>query len=222
MSLQTYALPPLLGLLALAASGCTSTQIKDVIPENGPTMEQIYAAHMNRIRAAGAEGARLELKGRPAADPRSAPQAPRDNGAGAPGLMTVSLQGPGAELDADAGEPGVMKVPAPARRGGTGRPQTRSEARPRAAGTADTIDGAPVAGPVPGVRATEVNLAGYTRTAATEIDAIFPRLPNPDLVMYVFPHLSEQGAPVPGYATSFPMYERIEYALPGEVPGERP
>ena len=59
--------------------------------------------------------------------------------------------------------------------------------------------------------------AAYTRTARTEIYQQFQRLPNPDLVMYVFPHLagSEQ-VPVPGYSTVFPMHSRIEYALPGE------
>jgi conjugative transfer region lipoprotein (TIGR03751 family) len=63
------------------------------------------------------------------------------------------------------------------------------------------------------------DLAGYTRTADTEVQSLFPRLPNPTLVMYVFPHLStEEGHPVPGYATSFPMYERAQYVLPGEVP----
>ena len=65
----------------------------------------------------------------------------------------------------------------------------------------------------------EAALHGYTRDAANEIDAIFPRLPNPTLVMYVFPHLAgEESVPIPGYATAFPMYERTEYALPGEVP----
>jgi hypothetical protein len=57
----------------------------------------------------------------------------------------------------------------------------------------------------------------YARDAKHELDALFPTLPNPHLVMYVFPHLSEDGAPVPGYATSFPMYEKTEYALPGEI-----
>jgi conjugative transfer region lipoprotein (TIGR03751 family) len=45
----------------------------------------------------------------------------------------------------------------------------------------------------------------------------FARLPNPDLVMVVFPHLSAGQYPVPGYVTVFPMYTRTEYALPGEV-----
>lgn len=72
-----------------------------------------------------------------------------------------------------------------------------------------------------GIHPSEVDLQGYTREAFNEIDVLFPRLPNPTLVMYVFPHLSgETHAPVPGYATAFPMYEQVEYALPGEVPGE--
>ena len=62
-------------------------------------------------------------------------------------------------------------------------------------------------------------LHGYTRDAYNEIDTTFPRLPNPSLVMYVFPHLAgKEQVPVPGYVTTFSMYERVEYALPGEVP----
>ena len=65
----------------------------------------------------------------------------------------------------------------------------------------------------------EAALVGYTREAASEIDMTFPRLPTPTLVMYVFPHLAgDDQVPVPGYATAFPFYERVEYALPGEVP----
>lgn len=67
----------------------------------------------------------------------------------------------------------------------------------------------------------EAALQGYTRDAFTEIDVLFPRLPNPTLVMYVFPHLAgETRAPVPGYTTAFSMYEQVEYALPGEVAGQ--
>ncbi|WP_339430156.1 TIGR03751 family conjugal transfer lipoprotein [Pseudomonas taetrolens] len=59
--------------------------------------------------------------------------------------------------------------------------------------------------------------ARYTRTAQTEIYRQFQRLPNPDLVMYVFPHLSgSESVPVPGYSTVFPLYQRVHYALPGE------
>jgi conjugative transfer region lipoprotein (TIGR03751 family) len=57
----------------------------------------------------------------------------------------------------------------------------------------------------------------YTRTATNEIRNLFPRLPNPDLVLYVYPHLSgTEQAPVPGYLTVFPFYQRVQYALPGE------
>jgi conjugative transfer region lipoprotein (TIGR03751 family) len=59
----------------------------------------------------------------------------------------------------------------------------------------------------------------YTRSAENEIDALFVRLANPDLVMYIFPHLAtDENVPIPGYSTVFPMYERVIYALPGEVP----
>jgi conjugative transfer region lipoprotein (TIGR03751 family) len=65
---------------------------------------------------------------------------------------------------------------------------------------------------------SQLEVAGYTREARTEIEVLFPALPNPQLILYIYPHLGEDGAPVPGYATAFPMYERVEYALPGEVP----
>ena len=65
-------------------------------------------------------------------------------------------------------------------------------------------------------------LAGYSRDAFNELDVTFPRLPNPTLVMYVYPHLAtEERVPIPGYATTFPLYPRVEYALPGEVPEPR-
>lgn len=57
----------------------------------------------------------------------------------------------------------------------------------------------------------------FTRTAASEIHAQFKRLPNPDLVMYVYPHLTEgESVPVPGYSTVFPLYTRVNYSMPGE------
>ena len=63
-------------------------------------------------------------------------------------------------------------------------------------------------------------LEGYTRQAHDDIDTHFKRLPNPDLVLYVFPHLAaDSGYPVPGYATVLPMYDQVEYALPGEAEG---
>ena len=67
------------------------------------------------------------------------------------------------------------------------------------------------------IRSGSADLYAYTREAAREIDQVFPVLPNPQLVLYVFPHLSAEGAPVPGYTTAFPMYPVDQYALPGEV-----
>lgn len=65
----------------------------------------------------------------------------------------------------------------------------------------------------------EANYGAYTRNANNELNSLFPRLPNPTLVMYVYPHISTSGVPVPGYSTAFPMYEKaVEYALPGETP----
>lgn len=70
----------------------------------------------------------------------------------------------------------------------------------------------PLQSPVPVIDQT-----GYTRTVQSEIYRQFQRLPNPDLVLYVFPHLSgSESVPVPGYSTVFPLYQRVQYALPGE------
>jgi len=66
-------------------------------------------------------------------------------------------------------------------------------------------------------QAAPVEQARYTRTVANEIKSQFHRLPNPDLVMYVFPHLAgSDPVPVPGYSTVFPLYQRVQYAMPGE------
>lgn len=56
-----------------------------------------------------------------------------------------------------------------------------------------------------------------TRNDDNATQALFRRLPNPDLEMYIFPHLAgSEGVPVPGYTTVFPFYNRVQYALPGE------
>ncbi|HYN38587.1 MAG TPA: TIGR03751 family conjugal transfer lipoprotein [Rhodospirillales bacterium] len=69
----------------------------------------------------------------------------------------------------------------------------------------------------------DADLAAYTRTVRSETSALFPRLPNPEIVLYVFPHLAGgERLPVPGYSTVFPLYPRTEYALPGETLLPRP
>jgi conjugative transfer region lipoprotein (TIGR03751 family) len=53
---------------------------------------------------------------------------------------------------------------------------------------------------------------------AAQIKHLFPALPNPELYMYVKPHVvGSSGAAVPAYMTRFTLYERTHYALPNEV-----
>ncbi len=60
--------------------------------------------------------------------------------------------------------------------------------------------------------------ARWTRDAESELDALFPELDNPRINLYVFPHLSPGGHPVPGYLTHFHLYESTRnWALPGEA-----
>ena len=57
----------------------------------------------------------------------------------------------------------------------------------------------------------------YSQTIKNEVEKTFPTLKNPFLVMYVFPRLNtEDGTPIPGYWTTFPLYDKVEFALPGE------
>ncbi|MXW07782.1 MAG: TIGR03751 family conjugal transfer lipoprotein [Gammaproteobacteria bacterium] len=57
----------------------------------------------------------------------------------------------------------------------------------------------------------------YSQTIKNEVDQTFPTLKNPFLVMYVFPRLNtEDRTPIPGYWTTFPLYDNVEFALPGE------
>lgn len=46
----------------------------------------------------------------------------------------------------------------------------------------------------------------------------YRRLQNPELKMFIYPHRSTRlGVIVPGYTVSFPMYEKVQYALVGDV-----
>lgn len=61
---------------------------------------------------------------------------------------------------------------------------------------------------------------GYERTARNEIQQLFPRLPNPDILVFVTPHLATRNrVPVPGYTTVLPLYDQVHYAMPGEQSG---
>lgn len=63
------------------------------------------------------------------------------------------------------------------------------------------------------------SLVGYTRTAINETEVLFPELPNPRLVMYVHPHMTPEGTPIPGYSVPLSFYESTQYAMPGELFG---
>ena len=65
------------------------------------------------------------------------------------------------------------------------------------------------------LRHGSADLTAYTRDANNELEILFPLLPNPKIVLFVFPHIAE-GVPVPGYATGFSLYEKDHYALPTE------
>jgi len=125
-------------IIALSISACT-TEIKDLIPQDGPTMVEIYNDHLQKAGSATSANDVLEA-------------ARRD--------VLARARQSNPPLDSTA----------------------------------------------------------YTRNASNEIDNLFPTLENPTLVMHVFPHLSgDERLPVPGYSTSFPLFERVEFALPGEV-----
>jgi conjugative transfer region lipoprotein (TIGR03751 family) len=55
-----------------------------------------------------------------------------------------------------------------------------------------------------------------SHAALTDLQRDFQRVPNPDLLGYVYPHLAGD-LPVPGYYTVFSLYEKIPYAQPGEA-----
>ena len=50
-------------------------------------------------------------------------------------------------------------------------------------------------------------------------DSEFQWLPNPTLKMYVFPHITPTGQPVPGYSTFFRLHTEDHIAEPSEQGG---
>lgn len=51
-----------------------------------------------------------------------------------------------------------------------------------------------------------------SQSVARRLGADFRRIPNPPLVLYVFPHLGAQDTPIPGYATRFFLFDRTPIA----------
>ena len=71
--------------------------------------------------------------------------------------------------------------------------------------------------PVPGEPIAPLMTVPSRRSheALTALQDDFQRLPNPEILGYVYPHLSGD-LPVPGYYTVFPLREGTAYAQPGE------
>ena len=125
---------------------------------------------------------------------------------------------------------GTVVEPAPAERGGPQAPQAPEETVPEAPKGA-VVEATcrwgwlrwPCEAPAPAAAACACGEGpSYARTAANELELLFPRLPNPDVYIYVPPHLAtELRIPVPGYTTAVPLYDRVEYALPGEAEAVR-
>lgn len=67
----------------------------------------------------------------------------------------------------------------------------------------------------------KTNISGSSlnnNVSANAIDKEFHKLPNPEIKMYIFPHLAgSDQVPIPGYTTAFNVYEHDYYALPNEL-----
>lgn len=56
----------------------------------------------------------------------------------------------------------------------------------------------------------------YSNAHLAELRGDFQRVPNPEIIGYVYPHLNNNDMPIPGYFTAFLLYERQHYALAAE------
>lgn len=68
-------------------------------------------------------------------------------------------------------------------------------------------------------QAKPVNYAGYTRDASNEIQNLFKPLDNPQIPIYVFPHVAligDEQLIKPGYTTGFFLYKQNQFALASE------
>lgn len=60
----------------------------------------------------------------------------------------------------------------------------------------------------PGTLPAQPSRDRLSRTVARAWEQDFVRLPNPALLLYVYPHFGVQRTPIPGYATRFFLFEQ--------------
>lgn len=56
----------------------------------------------------------------------------------------------------------------------------------------------------------------YSSEHIRELKRDFKRVPNPEIIGYVYPHINNNEMPIPGYFTTFLLYDRSHYALSSE------
>lgn len=64
-----------------------------------------------------------------------------------------------------------------------------------------------------------INYAGYTREASNEVKTLFKPLDNPQIPIYIFPHIAiigDEQLLKPGYTTAFFLYKQNQFALASE------
>ena len=61
--------------------------------------------------------------------------------------------------------------------------------------------------------------AAFTATSRNEVSNMFKQIPNPEIPIYIYPHLvrsDHESFPKPGYSSVFFLYRRNQFAMPNE------
>lgn len=70
------------------------------------------------------------------------------------------------------------------------------------------------------LQSKHINYEGYTRNAANEVNQLFKPLDNPQIPIYIFPHVAligDEQLLKPGYSTGFFLYKQNQFALASEL-----
>ena len=60
------------------------------------------------------------------------------------------------------------------------------------------------------------NLSNFMLDKNNQIKSLFKTLENPDIIIFVYPHISKGGLPIPAYTTQIKLFNIENYALPNE------